>query len=238
MWRAARPSRSRRTPTSRRRPRPPRIKSSGARAAHWRIRREGLRRMGEQLQKESAVRGEQQGQHAAPAPSPAPKAEHPLLRLQRSGGNRAVGHFIRGLPFAGDAESKSGHADNPATLNPETSDSEQVSPATRAALEDRGGGSPLPARLRAGAERALGADLTRVRLHTDAAAARAAPELEASALTRDRDVYFGDGQFRPQTASGRRLLLHELVHTLQQRTDSGVESAATSAYTVTRPRAS
>src|SRR5256714_10259630 len=51
--------------------------------------------MVEQLQKESAVRGEQQGQHAAPAPSAAPTPEHPLLRLQRSAGKRAVGRLIQ-----------------------------------------------------------------------------------------------------------------------------------------------
>lgn len=192
--------------------------------------------MGEQLQKESAARAEQQSRPAAPAPSAAPSSEHPLLSLQRSAGNRAVGQFIKGLPRAGDAEGGAVHADNPTTHDPETFDPAPVGPATKAALENRGDGSPLPARLRAGAERALGADLSRVRLHTDAAAARAAQELEASALTLDRDIYFGDGQFRPQTASGRRLLLHELIHTLQQRPDSGIESgAAAPAYTLSRP---
>ena len=31
------------------------------------------------------------------------------------------------------------------------------------------------------------------------------------------DIAFGSGQYRPGTDSGRRLLAHELVHTVQQR---------------------
>jgi len=78
------------------------------------------------------------------------------------------------------------------------------------------GGEPLSAGLRGFFEPRFGQGLGGVRVHTGAAAARAARELDARAFTVGRDVVFGDGQYAPETAPGRRLLAHELAHTLQQ----------------------
>lgn len=163
---------------------------------------------------------------ASRSPARAREVEHPLLQLQMSAGNRAVGLFLRSLQADGEADGRPSPGP--------TENSETPGGATRAAL-DGGGGSPLPAPLRDGAERVLGADLTRVRLHTDAAAARAADELRASAFTEGSDIYFGGGRFRPDTASGRRLLLHELVHTVQQRHAPTGEPDARAPYTVSDP---
>jgi hypothetical protein len=62
----------------------------------------------------------------------------------------------------------------------------------------------------------LGVDLDGARLHTDATAARSTRALAAKAFTVGRDVYFGAGQYRPDTAAGRHLLAHEFVHVAQQ----------------------
>ena len=35
------------------------------------------------------------------------------------------------------------------------------------------------------------------------------------------DIAFGEGQFRPETETGKRLLAHELVHTVQQGATGG-----------------
>lgn len=56
-----------------------------------------------------------------------------------------------------------------------------------------------------------------VRIHSGPAAAAAAAAAGAQAFTLGRDIYFGEGQFRPQTSGGRELLAHELAHTLQDR---------------------
>jgi hypothetical protein len=59
-------------------------------------------------------------------------------------------------------------------------------------------------------------DFSRVRLHTDAQAAESARAVNALAYTVGSDIVFASGQYAPSTASGRRLLAHELAHVVQQ----------------------
>jgi hypothetical protein len=62
----------------------------------------------------------------------------------------------------------------------------------------------------------FGADLSAVRIHTDAHAHELARSVNARAFTVGRNVVFGAGHYATHTDSGRRLLAHELTHTLQQ----------------------
>jgi hypothetical protein len=78
-------------------------------------------------------------------------------------------------------------------------------------------GRPLPPGLEAGYAAALGSPLRGVRLHDDPGAAAAASRLGARAFTLGHDVYFGAGEYQPHTATGNRLLAHELAHVVQQR---------------------
>ena len=75
----------------------------------------------------------------------------------------------------------------------------------------------MPARERALFEPLLGVDLGAIRIHTGIAAIQTARALNARAYAVGSDIAFGSGQYRPGTDSGRRLLAHELVHTVQQR---------------------
>lgn len=77
-------------------------------------------------------------------------------------------------------------------------------------------GTPLDAASRARFEPMFGRDLGGVRVHTDAAAARSAQRIGALAYTVGQDIFFGAGRFDPDTQAGRRLLAHELTHTVQQ----------------------
>src|SRR5579884_3623289 len=77
-------------------------------------------------------------------------------------------------------------------------------------------GKPLDAGTRAFMEPRFGQDFSNVRVHTDARAAESAQAVNALAYTVGRDVVFGMGQYAPATSSGRQLLAHELVHTIQQ----------------------
>jgi Domain of unknown function (DUF4157) len=77
-------------------------------------------------------------------------------------------------------------------------------------------GLPLPKSTRAKMENALGANLSGVRVHTGSQAARAAEDINARAFTTGQDIYFGAGQYQPDTDQGQRLLAHELTHTIQQ----------------------
>ncbi|MFJ4358966.1 DUF4157 domain-containing protein [Streptomyces massasporeus] len=82
----------------------------------------------------------------------------------------------------------------------------------------RGAGraEPLPPSLRSGMESYFGTDLSGVRLHVSGDAARSANAQRARAYTVDQDVVFGAGEYRPHDAAGRRLIAHEVAHTVQQ----------------------
>lgn len=67
------------------------------------------------------------------------------------------------------------------------------------------------------AEPAHHLDFSHVRVHTDQVAARSARALGALAYTAGNHVVFDEDQYAPSTVAGRRLLAHELVHVLQQR---------------------
>jgi hypothetical protein len=63
----------------------------------------------------------------------------------------------------------------------------------------------------------MGADLSGVRVHTGAAADRAARSVGARAFALGHHVVFADGEYRPAGGEGRRLLAHELAHVVQER---------------------
>lgn len=80
----------------------------------------------------------------------------------------------------------------------------------------RGRGQPLPKTLRTFFEPRFGHDFSNVRLHTDGRAAITAGAINARAFTAGRDIVFGANQFAPGTGHGKKLLAHELTHTIQQ----------------------
>lgn len=69
----------------------------------------------------------------------------------------------------------------------------------------------------------FGADFGGVRVHTGADAAQMNRDLNARAFTVGNDIYFNDGQYRPNSEPGRRLLAHELTHTLQQQGNTSLQ---------------
>ncbi|MEM9292153.1 MAG: DUF4157 domain-containing protein [Acidobacteriota bacterium] len=92
----------------------------------------------------------------------------------------------------------------------------QLSPQGEAAVRSLGSGSPLPEAERSFFEPRLGADLGPVRVHTGPRAEAAAESISARAFALGSDIAFGAGEFRPGSAEGRRLIAHELAHTVQQ----------------------
>lgn len=80
----------------------------------------------------------------------------------------------------------------------------------------RSAGRPLDDGVRADMESRLGADFSRVRVHTDARAHAAAESVRAEAFTSGSHVVFAQRQFDPASTAGRRRLAHELVHLVQQ----------------------
>jgi len=108
----------------------------------------------------------------------------------------------------------------------------EVGPQTEARIGAmQGGGTPLSPDLRGYFEPRLGQDLSAVRLHTGGQAEAAAGDVQARAFTVGPNIAFGPGEFSPETESGKRLLAHELVHTVQQgqtsdRSESSPEGQA------------
>src|SRR4051794_31576075 len=80
----------------------------------------------------------------------------------------------------------------------------------------RSPGQSLDKSTRRAMESQFGHDFSKVRVHTDVEAASAAKQLNARAFTVAKDIYFGSHAFSPHSLEGNRLLMHELVHTLQQ----------------------
>jgi hypothetical protein len=89
-----------------------------------------------------------------------------------------------------------------------------VAPAVDDVL--RSPGQMLDERTRFDMSARLGHDFSRVRVHTDQAAASSARALGARAYTIGRDIVFGAGEYHPHTTTGDRLLAHELAHVAQQ----------------------
>lgn len=79
-------------------------------------------------------------------------------------------------------------------------------------------GRPLEPDTKEQFEARFGQDFDQVRIHTDDQAAAAAQALQAKAFTAGKDIAFNRGTYNPNTPSGQKLLAHELVHVVQQRT--------------------
>lgn len=86
------------------------------------------------------------------------------------------------------------------------------------------GGSPLPIQARGFYEPRFGVDFSGVRIHHDQRAAYLARSISARAFTYRNNIYFNQGEYQPQSATGRHLLAHELVHVLQQALGNGTST--------------
>jgi hypothetical protein len=80
----------------------------------------------------------------------------------------------------------------------------------------RSPGQPLDAATRAFFEPRFGHDFSNVRIHTDGQAAASARAVNALAYTAGQHVVFEARAYRHETDAGRKLLAHELTHTIQQ----------------------
>ena len=80
----------------------------------------------------------------------------------------------------------------------------------------RGAGSSLDPGVAGKLGGTLG-DLSDVRVHTDDTAAQLNRSVSARAFATGTDVYFGSGEYSPGSASGDKLIAHELAHVVQQR---------------------
>jgi hypothetical protein len=78
-------------------------------------------------------------------------------------------------------------------------------------------GRPLPGPTLQEMEGAFGTDFSSVRIHTNSGASQLSRALKAQAFTYGNDIFFDQGKYNPESVGGKRLLAHELAHTIQQR---------------------
>ena len=181
------------------------------------------------MHRRATQRREAQDASRSPAGIPAHRRRSSqATRLQRALGNRGVRQLQQTTAAArardgvarrpvlsrpGDAREQAAAriADEVARVVPDTA----VAPPGWRGSPAAGGRLPGPVRTHF--EGLLGTDLSDVQIHADAHADEVADRLGANAVTHRSSIYFAAGRYAPATPTGRRLLAHELVHTVQQR---------------------
>lgn len=93
-------------------------------------------------------------------------------------------------------------------------ESSEVPPIVHEVLSSPG--QPLDAQTRNFMQSRFNRDFSGVRIHTDAKAAESAQAVNAHAYTVGGNIVFDSGQYAPETATGKRLLTHEMTHVVQQ----------------------
>lgn len=63
----------------------------------------------------------------------------------------------------------------------------------------------------------MGYDFSNVKIHTGKEAAESAKSINAKAYTVGNNIVFNEGQYNVESATGKKLLAHELTHVIQQQ---------------------
>ena len=146
------------------------------------------------------LQSELEGLRESAVQAPAPSEHSPVLDMASSVGNRGFSQVISRMQD-GEGILPSGVA-------------HPVVESTIAAA--RGGGRPLDTGLARQFSRALGRDMSDIRVHTGPTAAMLTRAVSARAFTTGRDIFFAPGQYQPGTPAGRELIAHESAHADQQ----------------------
>jgi len=80
----------------------------------------------------------------------------------------------------------------------------------------RGGGKSLDPNLQTQMGKAMGADFSGVKVHTDSQSDQLNKSIQAKAFTTGQDVFFRQGAYDPSSQGGQELIAHELTHVVQQ----------------------
>jgi len=81
---------------------------------------------------------------------------------------------------------------------------------------EKGKGYQMDAQTQSFMSSRFGTDFSQVRIHHNARAAEMNRKINARAFTVGNDIFFNTNEFKPDVASGKRLLAHELTHVIQQ----------------------
>ena len=147
----------------------------------------------------------ERSRHAPAREVTAPEAFHdrrpPLENLASSVGNRGFGQIVARMQD-GEGILTGG------LVHPDV---------TRAIAAAKGGGQRLDRNLSESLSSSFGSSMDDVRVHTGDGAAALARAVSARAFTVGRDIFFGQGEYRPGTPDGDALVRHEAAHAEQQK---------------------
>lgn len=103
----------------------------------------------------------------------------------------------------------------------------EITPEFQSKLESsKGNGETLPGNVQQEIGNKMGTDFGDVKVHTDSEAHSMNESLNAKAFTNGNDIYFRNGEYNPGSTQGKELLTHELVHTVQQNSESTVRRSS------------
>lgn len=139
-------------------------------------------------------------QQRSPEPPKKERAVSPVESLASNVGNHAFGQVVGRMQGDGLLE---GGAVHPSV--------------EKAISSSRGSGASLDRGVQEKFGPQLGDSLSDVRVHADSTADALARSVSARAFATGNDVYFAQGEYKPGTQDGDKLLAHELTHVVQQR---------------------
>jgi hypothetical protein len=82
--------------------------------------------------------------------------------------------------------------------------------------KSRGSGTQLDKQTLGFMNSRFGADFSSVKIHHNEKSVQLNRQLNSQAFTVGKDIFFNSGKYQPQSQEGKRLLAHELSHTIQQ----------------------
>jgi hypothetical protein len=174
---------------------------------------------------------------------PGPPLTNFVMRLQRTYGNRYVQRLMQSMRVqakftvnppndvyeqeadrvadavtgAVTSQTQRQEEEEEIQMQPAESESATVSEELETSINNaKGTGQPLSDIVREPMERAIGADFSGVRVHTDSEADVLNQQLNARAFTTGQDIFFREGEYSPGSGSGQKLIAHELTHVVQQ----------------------
>lgn len=102
-----------------------------------------------------------------------------------------------------------------AQMKPEVQ-AKEASPEFEQQLQATSGGQSLPSGTLSEMNQAFGADFSGVKVHNDNSAVQLSQDIGAQAFTHGSNIYFNQGKYNPDSSDGKKLLAHELTHTIHQ----------------------
>ena len=124
-------------------------------------------------------------------------------------------------------QTKSADEEEEVMMKTDQNSDDSDSSVERLIQNKKGIGDSLEPNVKMEMEQGFDADFSGVKIHTDNESAKANKKIGAHAFTTGNDIFFNEGKYRPDSENGKKLIAHELTHTIQQGASATVNSGTT-----------